>query len=127
MLPPAPAMRAGAHAMSTHAVLEPARAMRLALADAGRAPEEVEYVNLHGTSTQLNDRIETQAIKNVFGEHARKLVVTSTKGAIGHMLGAAGAVWKAKRLTDGCWVAIKLLRTALAQDPRATDRLRREA
>jgi 3-oxoacyl-[acyl-carrier-protein] synthase II len=71
--------------------VEPARAMRLALNDAALAPEEVEYVNLHGTSTQLNDRIETQAIKNAFGEHAYKLSMSATKSQIGHPQGASGA------------------------------------
>ncbi len=70
---------------------EPARAMNLAMEDAGIAPESVEYVNLHGTSTQLNDRIETQAIKNAFGEHAYKLKMSATKSQIGHPQGASGA------------------------------------
>lgn len=68
------------------------RAMRRALANAGVQPAEVDYVNAHGTSTQINDRIETQAIKTVFGEHARKLAISSTKSVMGHLLGAAGAV-----------------------------------
>jgi 3-oxoacyl-[acyl-carrier-protein] synthase II len=71
--------------------VEPARAMRLALDDAGLAPESVGYVNLHGTSTQLNDRIETQAIKNAFGEHAYRLSMSATKSQIGHPQGASGA------------------------------------
>lgn len=71
--------------------VEPARAMKLALSDAGVSPEEVEYVNLHGTSTQLNDRIETQAIKNAFGDHAYKLSMSATKSQIGHPQGASGA------------------------------------
>ncbi len=70
---------------------EPARAMTLALADAGIAAEEIEYVNLHGTSTQLNDRIETRAIKNAFGAHADKLALSATKSQIGHPQGASGA------------------------------------
>lgn len=70
---------------------EPARAMRLALRDAGIAPEEVEYVNLHGTSTQLNDRIETRAIKNAFNSHSYRLAMSATKSQLGHPQGASGA------------------------------------
>ena len=70
---------------------EPARAMTLALADAGIAPEQVDYVNLHGTSTALNDRIETQSIKNAFGAHAYNLKMSATKSQIGHPQGASGA------------------------------------
>lgn len=71
--------------------VEPARAMSLALEDGGVLPEQVDYVNLHGTSTQLNDRIETQSIKNAFGEHAYKLKMSATKSQIGHPQGASGA------------------------------------
>lgn len=67
-----------------------AKAMELTLADAGITPEQVDYVNAHGTSTELNDKIETAAIKSVFGDHAGKLAVSSTKSMIGHMLGASG-------------------------------------
>src|SRR5918999_428132 len=71
---------------------EPARAMRLALEDAGRTPADVDYVNLHGTSTVLNDRIETHALKRVFGEHdARRIPMSATKSQIGHPQGASGA------------------------------------
>lgn len=69
-----------------------ARAMKLALESAGIAPEEVSYINAHGTSTSYNDKLETMAIKRVFGQHAYKLAVSSTKSMTGHLLGAAGGV-----------------------------------
>jgi 3-oxoacyl-(acyl-carrier-protein) synthase len=70
----------------------PGRAMTLALADAGLRPEEIGYVNAHGTSTLSNDRIETRAIKLAFGGLAKQPAVSSTKSMLGHMLGASGAV-----------------------------------
>ncbi len=70
----------------------PVRAMRNTLSDAGVAPQEVDYVNAHGTSTPAGDRMETVALKTVFGEHARKLSISSTKSMMGHLLGAAGGV-----------------------------------
>jgi 3-oxoacyl-[acyl-carrier-protein] synthase II len=70
---------------------EPARAMSLALDDAGREPAEIDYVNLHGTSTLLNDRIETQAMKLALGEHAKRIPMSATKSQVGHPQGASGA------------------------------------
>ncbi len=69
-----------------------AEAMRLAIADAGIQPEQIGYINAHGTSTPANDKLETMAIKAVFGEAARKVAVSSTKSMTGHLLGAAGGV-----------------------------------
>jgi len=68
------------------------RAMRLAIQDAGLKLEDIDYINAHGTSTPVNDPVETKAIKDLFGEQARKLKVSSTKSMVGHMLGAAGGV-----------------------------------
>ena len=68
------------------------RAMRWALADAGIRPEAVDYINTHGTSTPLNDKTETYAIKQIFGEHAYELAINSTKSMIGHSFGGAGAI-----------------------------------
>ena len=81
------------------------RAMRAALARAGIGPDEVDYINPHGTSTPINDRYETMAIRAVFGEHADKLAVSSTKSMTGHAMGAAGAIEAfvcAKVIDTGC-------------------------
>jgi 3-oxoacyl-[acyl-carrier-protein] synthase II len=69
-----------------------AQAMRLAMRRADLKPEEIDYINAHGTSTPLNDRVETRAIRDVFGEAADRLMVSSTKSMHAHMMGAAGAV-----------------------------------
>ena len=66
--------------------------MRAALRKSGIPPEEVSYINPHGSGTPLNDRLETTAIKRVFGEHAGRIAISSTKSMIGHLFGAAGAV-----------------------------------
>jgi len=82
-----------------------AKAMALALADAGLAPHDIDYVNAHGTSTQLNERLETLALKAVFADHAKRLPISSTKSMTGHLLGAAGSLEAAitlLALRDGC-------------------------
>ncbi len=81
-----------------------ARCMRMAIRDAGLKPEDIDHINAHGTSTPLNDATETQAIKTVFGEHAKKIPISATKSMTGHLLGAAGsteAIFTILSLRDG--------------------------
>jgi nodulation protein E len=85
-------MTADAHHLTQPTVLGPARAMRGALREAGLAPEAVGYINAHGTGTPGNDPVESSAIREVFGKHADKIGVSSTKSMHGHALGAAGAL-----------------------------------
>ncbi|MBP2241161.1 3-oxoacyl-[acyl-carrier-protein] synthase II [Cytobacillus eiseniae] len=81
-----------------------ARAMKMAIEDGGLKPEDIDYINAHGTSTDYNDKFETLAIKEVFGEHAYKLAISSTKSMTGHLLGAAGgieAIFSVLAIKDG--------------------------
>lgn len=80
------------------------RAMRQAIADAGMQPGDIDYINAHGTSTEYNDKYETMAIKEVFGDHAYKVAISSTKSMTGHLLGAAGgveAIFSIKAIEEG--------------------------
>lgn len=81
-----------AHHITAPALDGPLRSMKLAIQDAGLQPGDIDYLNAHGTSTPHNDRNETAAIKEVFGDHARKMSISSTKSMTGHLLGAAGAI-----------------------------------
>lgn len=81
-----------AHHITAPSVDGPSRSMKLAIEDAGLKPEDIDYLNAHGTSTPPNDRNETAAVKAVFGEHAYKMSISSTKSMTGHLLGAAGAI-----------------------------------
>jgi len=85
-------MTSDAHHLTQPAMHGPSRAMKAALREAGLAPEEIGYINAHGTGTPGNDPVETAAIHDVFGDHAKKLGVSSTKSMHGHALGAAGAI-----------------------------------
>jgi nodulation protein E len=85
-------MSSDAHHITQPCVEGPAKAMDWALRDAKLSPAGIDYINAHGTGTQANDATETQAIRTVFGDHADKLLVSSTKSMHGHTLGAAGAV-----------------------------------
>jgi 3-oxoacyl-[acyl-carrier-protein] synthase II len=81
-----------AHHITAPSLDGPTRSMKLAIKDAKLQPEDIDYLNAHGTSTPHNDRNETAAVKEVFGEHAYKMAISSTKSMTGHLLGAAGAV-----------------------------------
>ena len=81
-----------AYHITTPSTDGPARCMRMALRNAGISPEDVQYLNAHGTSTAVGDTNEVKAIREVFGEHASKLVVNSTKSMTGHLLGGAGGI-----------------------------------
>jgi 3-oxoacyl-[acyl-carrier-protein] synthase II len=83
---------ADAHHLTTPSVDGQARAMKLALAEASLSPEDIDYINAHGTGTTVNDIIETQAIKKIFGAKAYAIPISSTKSMHGHLLGAGGAV-----------------------------------
>jgi nodulation protein E len=85
-------MSSDAYHLTQGSVEGPVAAMRAALADAGLAPEEIDYINAHGTGTQANDPTEVRALREVFGEHAERLLISSTKSSHGHTLGAAGAL-----------------------------------
>jgi len=85
-------MTSDARDMVNPGVEGPREAMRMALADAGLAPEKIDYLNAHGTATAINDKNETNAIKEVFGDHAYKLAISSTKSMHGHPLGAGGGI-----------------------------------
>jgi nodulation protein E len=85
-------MSADASHITQPTVEGPSRAMRMAMRDGGLAPEQVGYINAHGTATETNDRIETAAIRAVFGAYADRLAVSSTKSMHAHTLGAAGAL-----------------------------------
>ncbi|HEY6986881.1 MAG TPA: beta-ketoacyl-[acyl-carrier-protein] synthase family protein [Bryobacteraceae bacterium] len=85
-------MSSDAHHITQPCVDGPAKSMQWALRDAGLAPERIDYINAHGTGTQANDLIESQAIRLIFGAHADRLPVSSTKSMHGHTLGAAGAI-----------------------------------
>lgn len=85
-------MTADASDITVPDVKSAARSMTLALADAGLKPQDVDYINAHGTGTPVNDRVETQALHLTFGDHAPKLLISSSKSMFGHLLGAAGGV-----------------------------------
>ena len=96
----------------------PTRAMQIALRDGGVDPSLVDYVNAHGTSTEYNDVVETRAIHMVFGDHARKLAISSSKSMIGHLLGAAGAVGAFVSALSVARGVVHPTRNLIAPDPR---------
>ena len=89
------------------------RCFDMALQDSGIAPSEVGYINAHGTSTNLNDKLETMAIKSVFGDHAKNLKISSIKSMIGHSLGAAGAIEAMVTYLDSPFICFLLLLIAV--------------
>jgi len=96
----------------------PTRAMQLALRDGAIDPATIDYVNAHGTSTEYNDIVETLALKNVFGDHARKLAISSSKSMIGHLLGAAGAVGAVVSALSVARGVVHPTRNLAAPDPK---------
>src|SRR5262249_46931405 len=93
----------------------PARAMASALKDAGLSPSDVQYINAHGTSTELNDLCEAQAVKTVVGPHAYKLAISSSKSLLGHLLGASGG---AEAVVAALTVRAQVLHPTLNQDEK---------
>ena len=99
-------MTADAHHITAPAPggIGPRRAMALAMRDAGINPDQIDYINAHGTSTLLNDKAETEAIKAEFGDHAARIAISSSKSMVGHLLGGSGgveAVFTARSIHDG--------------------------
>jgi len=101
------------------------KAMSLALNDARLKPQDISYINAHGTSTELNDKVETLAIKKVFGPAAKQVAISSTKSHMGHLLGAAGGVEAIVITATGCGTAVKNYGHHLARDPAYAEKAKR--